>query len=310
MAVSNPITFDRVMRVLAVLALVVALVWLADVLKNVLLPFCVACLVAYMLEPVVEYQQRKLKLRHRVIPVFLTLLEMSVIIGILGYFFIPMILDEIDHLRTVVDASSAHEADASLIPPELRSYFREYFSIDNIQESISGTRIEAILKRSSTVLSATVDFLLHTLEWLIGFIYVIFIMLDYRQLMRGFRLMVPPKFRRRAYPVFDDIKVNMSLYFRSQAIIALCAAVFYSVGFSIVGLPLAIVMGLVVGILYMIPYFQYVTVIPVAILCYLNSLAGVGSFGPILESVSSSTSSASRYATTSSPPKSWAKRWD
>lgn len=74
----------------------------------------------------------------------------------------------------------------------------------------------------------------------------------------------------------------MDRYFRSQAVIACCAAVFYCIGFSIVGLPLAIVMGITVGLLYMIPYFQYVTLIPVIILCYINSMTGTCEFWPEL----------------------------
>lgn len=74
----------------------------------------------------------------------------------------------------------------------------------------------------------------------------------------------------------------MSIYFRSQALIALCAAIFYCIGFSIVKLPLAIVMGITVGILYMVPYFQYITLIPVAALCYVCSMTGDASFLPML----------------------------
>ncbi|MDE6526123.1 MAG: AI-2E family transporter, partial [Muribaculaceae bacterium] len=45
-------------------------------------------------------------------------------------------------------------------------------------------------------------------------------------------------------------------------------------GFSLVGLPLAIPMGLLVGLLYMIPYFQYITLVPVAMICFIYSLGG------------------------------------
>ncbi len=100
--------------------------------------------------------------------------------------------------------------------------------------------------------------------------------------MQGFRLLVPPKYREKTYLVLDDIKDNMDRYFRSQAVIACCAAVFYCIGFSIVGLPLSIVMGITVGLLYMIPYFQYVTLIPVIILCYINSMTGTCEFWPEL----------------------------
>lgn len=278
----NVITFDRVVRWLVAIAALAAAIWLADVLKNVLLPFLVACLVAYMLEPIVEFQQNKLKLRHRAIPVFLTLLEVAAVLTALAYFFIPMVISEINQLDNMVKASGNHPLKTSFLPPDVAAYLQKYVSIENLQQYLSGSRLMAVLNKSTTVLSATVDFLLHTLEWLIAIVYVIFIMLDYNHLMRGFRLVVPPKYRKKVYPVFDDIKNSMSIYFRSQALIALCAAIFYCIGFSIVGLPLAIVMGLIVGILYMIPYFQYVTLIPVVILCYISSLTGGGDFLPLI----------------------------
>lgn len=45
---------------------------------------------------------------------------------------------------------------------------------------------------------------------------------------------------------------------------------------------MAIIMGVLVGVLYMIPYFQYITVIPVLVLCFISSLAGQGSFWPMV----------------------------
>ncbi len=274
------ITFDRVIRVIATLAIIAVAVWLIGILSNVLLPFCVACIISYLLEPVVEFQQKHLKLRHRSIPVFLTLLEAALIFGILAYFFIPSAIDEITQLEAMMKTSPRHHS--SFIPPEIHEYFSRYFSHENISKYLSGSRMEAVLNKSTTVLAATVDFLMHTIEWLLTFIYVIFILLDYKRIMQGFRLLVPPKYREKTYPVLDDIKDNMDRYFRSQAVIACCAAVFYCIGFSIVGLPLAIVMGITVGLLYMIPYFQYVTLIPVIILCYINSMTGTCEFWPEL----------------------------
>ncbi|MCM1490449.1 MAG: AI-2E family transporter [Muribaculum sp.] len=279
---NNVITFDKVIRWIVAIIVLLAIIWLADILKNVLLPFVVACLVSYMLEPLVEFQQRHLKCKHRVIPVFLTLIEILAIVSVVAYFFIPMVINEIGQLDNMVKASGNHSINTSFLPPDVAAYLQKYVSLETLQQYMSGTRLMAVLNKSTTVLSATVDFLLHTLEWLIAIVYVIFIMLDYNHLMRGFRLAVPPRYREKVYPIFDDIKNNMSIYFRSQAVIALCAAIFYCIGFSIVGLPLAIVMGIVVGILYMIPYFQYVTLIPVAILCYIYSLTGAGDFLPMI----------------------------
>lgn len=281
-SVSGSITIERIVKVLTLLAVVALAIWFADSLKNVLLPFIVACLIAYMLEPMVEFQQHHLHLKHRIIPVFLTLIEVALVVGLLAYFFVPVILNEIDQLDNMVKASETGGKSLSFMPPEVTEYLQKMLSMDNIRQYLSGSRLEAVLNKSTSVISATLDFLIHTLEWLITFIYVIFIMLDYKTLMNGFRKAIPPKYRTRVYPIADDIKNDMSVYFRSQAVIAMCAAVFYCIGFSIVGLPLAIVMGVIVGILYMIPYFQYITLIPVVILCYVSSLTGTTDFWPML----------------------------
>lgn len=278
MDLSRQFTFDRVVRILGSVAIMALLVWLIDILKDVLLPFCVACLIAYMLEPIVEWQQKKLKLKKRILPVIITIVELTAVIALLCYFFIPSAIDEVEQLDKLVRASQDKEDALAFLPPEIQTYIHDFLESNSLESLLSGSRLEALLNKSTTLLITTIDFVMHTLEWLLTFIYVLFIMLDYEQIMRGFRKLVPPKYRKVAYRVSDDIKTNMNLYFRSQAVIALCAAVMYCIGFSIVGLPMAIIMGITVGILYMIPYFQYITLIPVAILCLIMAITGEVNF--------------------------------
>lgn len=278
MSRTHPITFDQVIRAIIVIALTVAAGWLVNDLRNVLLPFCVACLIAYILEPIVIFQQKHMRLKRRAIPVFLTLIEAIIVFGGLLWLIVPSALNELNQLDSLIKASSSHPRP--FLPPEVQEYLEHNLNLDNIRRQLDPQQLAGIFSKSTSVLSATIDVFMRTIEWLLTFIYVIFIMLDYRQLMNGFRKVVPPKFRAKAYPILDDIKTNMDTYFRSQALIAACAAVFYCIGFSIVGLPLALVMGILVGILYMIPYVQYVTLIPVVILCYLDSLTSATPFWP------------------------------
>lgn len=272
----KPITFDQVIRAIIIIAITLIALWLVDDLRNVLLPFCVACLVAYILEPIVVFQQKHLKLKSRVLPVIMTLLEALIVAGALGWILVPMALNEIEELERLIKSSSGHTTP--LLPPQIQEFINNNLNPQALRRYIDPQHIGELFTKGTSVLSATIEMVMHMIEWLLTFIYVIFIMLDYRNLMTGFRKVVPPRYRPKVYPILDDIKVNMDLYFRSQALIAACAGVFYCIGFSIVGLPLAIVMGLITGVLYMIPYVQYVTIIPVAILCYLDSLTGSGSF--------------------------------
>lgn len=280
MSAKKPITLDTVVRGIITLAIIGVAVWLIDILSNVLLPFCVACLLAYILDPIVDFQQRILHLKHRIVPVFMTLIEVALIICTLAYFFIPSAIKEFDHMEALLKASSSVDIMPSFLPPALQEYLMKYLNTDYLMEYLSGTRLEAVLNKSTDVLTATIDFLLHTVEWLLTFIYVIFILIDYRRIMRGFRLAVPPKYRSKVYPIIDNIKTNMDVYFRSQAVIAACAALLYCIGFSVIGLPMAIIMGITVGILYMIPYFQYITLIPVAAICFVSSMGGAFAFWP------------------------------
>lgn len=274
MSATRPYTLDRVVRILATLAILAAAIWLINILKNVLLPFCVACLIAYLLEPVVEFVQRITHLKGRIIPVLLTLIVATFIIFLLGYFFIPSIVKEIHQVEDIIHRSTQSNSSIPFLPDDVVVAFKEWVNSLNVKDFITSSRFESLLDSGTSFLSAAVSFLLHTLEWLLTFIYVIFIMIDYPSLMKSFHLMVPKKYRSVVYRVDDDIKSSMNNYFRGQILIAACAAVFYSIGFSIVGIPLAIVLGILVGILYIIPYFQYVTLIPVAIVCLIDSMSG------------------------------------
>ncbi|MDE6301755.1 MAG: AI-2E family transporter [Muribaculaceae bacterium] len=270
------------MKILFSALAVLVLIWLINILKDVLLPFCVACLVAYILEPLVEVNRTLLHCKRRGIPVFVTLFEVTLVLAIMTYFFVPSVVREIDQMRMIMQANSDHHVYMPYLPAEIHAYLDRYFTMDYLIKLLNEGHFTTLVDKGTNMISGTVEVVLHTIEWLLTFIYIVFVMLDYEHIMKGFRMMVPPKFRNVAYKIGDDIKVNMNHYFRGQALIAGCAAVFYCIGFSIVGIPLAIVLGLLVGILYMIPYFQYVTLIPVAIVCYITSLAGASSFASLL----------------------------
>ena len=92
---SRPYTFDRVVRILAGALLLAGAIWLVNSLRNVLLPFCVACLIAYLLEPIVEFLQRILHLKGRIIATLLTLVAITTVVVLLGHIFVPSIIKEI-----------------------------------------------------------------------------------------------------------------------------------------------------------------------------------------------------------------------
>lgn len=271
-------TTDRIMKLLIGLALGVALVWLLSYLSDALLPFFVACLIAYMLQPVVEFNRRWTHEKGRTIASILTIIEVSAVIAGCLYLLLPVVLREFNSLDLIVkEVSDGRRA----VPEDMRQiidFINKHLNVDVIKESLSNMQVEALLSRGSSILSESIEVLKQLLNWVLTFVYVLFILIDYPQIIRGFKLIVPFKYREGAVSIVRDMQVSMNHYFRGQGMVALCATVFYCIGFSIVGLPLAIPMGLLVGILYMIPYFQYITLIPVALICFIYSLGGAETF--------------------------------
>lgn len=273
---------DRIMRLIIGIVIAVLLILLVRALSDVLLPFFVACFVAYLLQPVVEFNRRVLHTKGRSIASILTLLEVLAVISALVYLFLPSVIREIDMLGAIItDISNGRRA----VPPYCRqiiAFVERYANPSEINATLRSMHIDQLLSKGTSILEESIDVIMSFLAWLLTVIYVLFILIDYPQIVRGFKLIFPHKYRERALNVVRDVKENMNSYFRGQGLVALCAVVFYCVGFSIVGLPLAIPMGLLVGILYMIPYFQYVTLIPVAVICFIYSLGGTVEFLPLL----------------------------
>jgi predicted PurR-regulated permease PerM len=103
-------------------------------------------------------------------------------------------------------------------------------------------------------------------------------MLDYERLLIGFKRMVPPKYRQKMFAVARDVKSSMNHYFRGQALVAFCVGILFCIGFLIIKLPLAIVLGLFIGLLNMVPYLQLISLVPTTLLCLVCSVSGGANF--------------------------------
>lgn len=268
---SRPYTFDRVVRLLIGCAIFAFIIWLLDLLKDVLLPFCVACLIAYLFEPFVQYNRSLLRLKGRITAIFVTLFEALVFFGILLYMCVPSIITEMHQMADLLRNYANSDVSIQYLPPEIHDILKSNIDFEELAHTLMQQDMRSIIDKGMTVIHGGVHVVLGVVAWLIVFLYVIFIMLDYDRLMRGFKLLVPSRFRPVAYKVGNDIKESMNHYFRGQALIACVVAVIYCVGFSLCGLPLAIVLGLGTAVLFMIPYCQYLSIIPVTLLCLVDS---------------------------------------
>ena len=96
---------------------------------------------------------------------------------------------------------------------------------------------------------------------------------DRRALLLRMELMIPPRFRERALRFAGEAGRDLFLYLRGQAVIALCVGGLSALGLTLVGVPAALPMGLLAGLLNMIPYFgPVIACVPVGLFALQRGL--------------------------------------
>lgn len=268
----RPYTFDRVVRILITIVTLLAAIWLIDTLKAVLLPFCVAWLVAYILEPFVQYNKRLLGVRKRWLPIFMTLFEVALLIVAIGIFIVPSIMTETHQLADFVRKYSVSSSNIPFVPQGVHDFLRQYIDFESLSKELTRQDLKSIIDAAGSFIAGGYDIIIGVFNWFIVILYIVFIMLDYERLMLGFKRMVPPKHRKIVYGIGRDVKSSMNHYFRGQTLVAFIVGILFCIGFSIIHLPLAIVLGLFIGLLNMVPYLQLISIVPTTILCLVFSV--------------------------------------
>ncbi len=282
----KPYTLDRTVRLFLNIATLVIVVLLVRYLKDVLLPFFVAALIAYIFEPFVQFNRRLLHLKGRIVAIFVTLFEMITFVAIACYFVVPMIVSEVNSMGKMLSAYASSELNLPYLPAQIHDFVVRNVNLRQVSHMLSTfdwtETIKQTLSTAWDVLAGSVTFLISAASWCIVLLYVIFIMVDYDRLGRLWRNLVPPRYRKNVFKVLNDIKTSMNLYFRGQALIAFLVGVLFAIGFSIIGMPMAIVFGLFIGMLNMVPYLQLVSLVPAVVLCFVASVSGGVPFWPMM----------------------------
>ncbi len=268
----RPFTFDRVVRIVITIAFAAGAIWLITYLKSVLLPFLVAWLIAYILEPFVQYNKRLLRVKSRWLPITMTLFECGLLLVAVGVFVLPSIIDEIHQVAILVSHYADRSAEVPFIPASLHDYLKENIDFKLISSRMTSQDWGTLFNTIGSFIAGGYDIVMGIFSWFLVLLYVIFIMLDYERLLRGFKRLVPTKYSSIVFRIADDVKQSMNHYFRGQALVAFIVGILFAIGFLIVGLPLAIVLGLFIGVLNMVPYLQIISLLPTTLLCLIYSV--------------------------------------
>ena len=271
----NEITFDRVIRWVLVVLGATAAVLLINRLSSVLLPFFIAWILAYMIYPFVIFLQNKCRLRYRVVSITVALLIVFAVVALAVFLVVPPIIEESIRMSELISIYF-HDTLASSdflvnIQMMLQGYASDNSLMGLIQHSSVVEVAENLLFQAWNFLSGTINFAIGVLGSVVVLLYLFFILMDYEKISSEWLRFIPASKRDFTGMVVQDVKNGMNAYFRGQSLIALCVGILFSIGFLIIDFPMAIGLGLFIGVLNLIPYLQLVGFIPTILLALVKA---------------------------------------
>ena len=269
------ITFDSFIRGIMGVIIVVGIVMLLKRLSSVLLPFFLAWLISYLLFPLVKFFQYRCHLRFRIVGILCAILMVTTILAGLVLLMIPPILEESARVKDLLVAYISQDTFMSNIPNMIEEFIHNNVNSDDIKSVITQEgfidTIKQTIPKLWSVIAQSINILSSFFTLTMVLLYTLFILLDYEQFSKGWVQMFPMRYRALATQVVSDIEQGMNKYFRGQGCVAFCVGVLFSIGFLIIDFPMAIGLGMFIGLLNMVPYLQLIGLVPTVLLAVIKA---------------------------------------
>ena len=188
---------------------------------------------------------------------------------------VPPMVEEGIRVKDLLVGYLSHSQLVSSIPAVVDEFVREHLSVEEIKGIVTNQGfqdgVKSALPKVWDVVSQSISVVGSFFSLTMVLLYTLFILLDYEVICRSWPSLLPERYRGFAVQLVADVEDGMNKYFRGQALVALCVGVLFSIGFLIIDFPMAIGLGLFIGLLNMVPYLQLIGFVPTILLAIVKS---------------------------------------
>ncbi len=244
--------------ILGIIIFLLILYWL----RNVIFPFAIGLILAYLLMPLVTWLEEKLPPRgkwpdfRRVVSVLIAFILLIVIIGGFVYFIVTAVIDATATLlesapdlltRSLYQVRVWLQGIIESLPVEIQQEVNE--AVSEVGSSIGGYIRDAILGSISTISGA--------FGLILGFavlpFFLFYILKDSEKLKNGLNSAMILGAAAHSRNVLKIIERVLGRYIRAQIMLGLIVAYFTFIGLLILAVPYKIALALLAGVCEVIP---------------------------------------------------------
>ncbi len=253
----------------AALGLFLLYSWRAQIIPA-LTPFLFALLLAYLLSPFVEaLEKRKVPRTLAIVIIYSVFIAALVLAGVYG---IPAIVNEVNGLIKQLPALTQQVQ-------ELLAAAEEQFNHFNLPPTINETLENNLLKLQGyldSLLNAIPQFILDLFGRIVAVILIpilsFYMLKDVELIKQGLLNLAPGGQRGRLIALFSRIDEKLGAWIRGQLTVGFIVGFLVFIGLEIIGMDFAVVLGILVGVTNIIPYFgPIIGAIPALFLGLLRS---------------------------------------
>ncbi|NUQ84856.1 MAG: AI-2E family transporter [Anaerolineales bacterium] len=239
------LTFRYVVGVFLILAFVAFLFYARDAVRN----FVIAGFVAYLLNPIIEFLRARTRL-SRAASVNVVFFSSLVLMAGLPAALTPIFYDE---ARIVVQ-------DLLDLSRQLGNTLSQPIQVGGLEFHLEGWA-ENLLKAQDAFLAPLPEQILPLLEttsvgvlWFLVIVVVIYLLLSHwSEIQAGMFALVLPPYRAEAQELYDRIRNIWMAYLRGQIVLMLIVGVVFTIVWLIMGIPGALVLGMIAGLFTLVP---------------------------------------------------------
>lgn len=256
-----------------IIFLIAASIYLLYLLAPILTPFLVGALLAYLADPLVK----KLEKWHvpHLLSVVSVFLFIFFIVLLLILIFSPLVQSQVKALIEVI--------------PSIIIWFQNNISpwvSEQINIETLKTTLSANLTKTGWLLSAIVSSGYTITGWLVNLVLIpvvtFYLLRDWDRLLRGIKNILPKAIKPTTVKLIQECDEVLGAFFRGQLLVMFSLSLIYGIGLRSVGLGIGLIIGLIGGLLSIVPYLGSTFVIVAATIAALvqfgtwQSLIGVG----------------------------------
>ncbi len=247
---------SRLWKVLLVTILITLPIIILSQFGEVFLILVLSVALTMVTKPLIDKMEKQ-KI-SRTISILIFYLFVGSIVGVLGFYFFPMLLSQIDNIKAMMHGEKLDLLISSLVV-SLKSTLPFIDSTEvstSIKSAIEGSQGNS-LSMASTVIEII---LMMVLVPLVTF----FLLNDYYKIQKSIIEQVPNKYFEMALNMIYKLELQLSKYIRGVVTESFIVTILYTIGYSFVGIQYAFLLGVIGGVLNIIPFAgPFIAVIPV-----------------------------------------------